>query len=387
MGIDTRAKTKRQTSVTLASGEASTVHQTRMIRSPTDKRSHDSLSTSTTETATTEMDITTTLQSILKRLKGIEEQQKKYEARLLTIEEDTMKRCDEQIGAESEQIHQILTEVRQEIRGDIRVIKEQIEQLGEGNNLQGGETRRQRIASGQNLYGNNRQASVYESQQLPLSQENLQGRQEYTPRSKFAKPQLLVFEAKSNERPLKFLRQLEKFIGFARIADDEFLLIIGQALKGAAAEWWDVVSEQVGTWEEFSKLFIARFWNASIQKRIRGMLDTGYYKEHSGQTRVTYAMKLIGDARDLRPQKTDEEIVQMLSKHYNQAIDEAGLDETLVKFLEVSDTQAGEIECIIPSHATRVGRRFFPLYTTPPGVLVASDSGDLRHVTVADSKC
>ncbi|KAK2577562.1 hypothetical protein KPH14_012900, partial [Odynerus spinipes] len=60
------------------------------------------------------------------------------------------------------------------------------------------------------------------------------------------------------------------------------------------------------------------------------MLDTGYYKEHSGQTRVTYAMKLIGDARDLRPQKTDEEIVQMLSKHYNQAIDEAVIAQNIV---------------------------------------------------------
>ncbi|KAK2577916.1 hypothetical protein KPH14_011861 [Odynerus spinipes] len=40
-------------------------------------------------------------------------------------------------------------------------------------------------------------------------------------------------------------------------------------------------------------------------------------------------MKLIGNARDLRPQKTDEEIVQILSKHFNQVIDETEIAQNI----------------------------------------------------------
>lgn len=143
------------------------------------------------------------------------------------------------------------------------------------------------------------------------------------------KPQMPTFEGRNTERPAKYLRELKRFVEAARLPEEEMKFIITQSLKGNAGEWWDIVSDQITTWIQFARALIDRFWSPAIQRRVRDNLNVGVHRPESGLSRVVYAMRLIGTARDLLPRPTDEEIVQMLARHYTQAVDDCVLGQNI----------------------------------------------------------
>ncbi|KAK2578986.1 hypothetical protein KPH14_012807 [Odynerus spinipes] len=143
------------------------------------------------------------------------------------------------------------------------------------------------------------------------------------------KPQLPSFEGKSSDKPPKFIRELKRFVDAARVPDNELKFIITQALKGVASEWWDLVADHIDTWSQFTTAFLNRFWSVAIQRKVRENLDTGAYRPETGISRVSYAMKLIGSARDLVPRRTDEEIVLTIARHFSQAVDDCVVGQNI----------------------------------------------------------
>ena len=47
-----------------------------------------------------------------------------------------------------------------------------------------------------------------------------------------------IFKGTDQERPIKFLNDLEKYIAFMQIDERESIQIVSQALEAAAKDWW-----------------------------------------------------------------------------------------------------------------------------------------------------
>lgn len=143
------------------------------------------------------------------------------------------------------------------------------------------------------------------------------------------KPQMPTYEGRPTERPPKYLREMKRFVEATRLPEEELKFLITQSLRGNAGEWWDIVSDQITTWAQFSRALQERFWSSAIQRKVRDNLNAGVYRPEAGSSRVAYAMKLIGTARDLLPRPTDEEIVQTLARHFTQSVDDCVLGQNI----------------------------------------------------------
>ena len=73
-----------------------------------------------------------------------------------------------------------------------------------------------------------------------------------------------IFKGTDQERPIKFLNDLEKYIAFMKIDGRESIQIVSPALEAAAKDWWYIHETDVLEYDQFKNLFNERFWNLTI---------------------------------------------------------------------------------------------------------------------------
>ena len=78
------------------------------------------------------------------------------------------------------------------------------------------------------------------------------------------KLQLPMFKGAENDRPMKFLSALIKYVQATKPDTTNLQCIIAQALEEAAKDWWYLVESKVESLDDFEKLFKTRFWNSSM---------------------------------------------------------------------------------------------------------------------------
>lgn len=84
--------------------------------------------------------------------------------------------------------------------------------------------------------------------------------------------------------PLKFIQELTKVK--ERYYDNSNIQWIGQHLECEADIWWHITRSQVSSYEDFIKVFIAKYWNNERQELVRDDMEYGKYRpsEHGGAT-------------------------------------------------------------------------------------------------------
>lgn len=122
------------------------------------------------------------------------------------------------------------------------------------------------------------------------------------------------------EKPGRFLRQLEQYIRAARVQKSDFAYVINSCLTGIANDWWQIISLPVDTYQEFEPIFLKRFWNEEQQYDLRRKLEFGFYNSRRSNSMCAYAMRLIGESRDLKPIIPDREIIKKLARHFSEDI-------------------------------------------------------------------
>ena len=60
-----------------------------------------------------------------------------------------------------------------------------------------------------------------------------------------------MFRGTDQERPVKFLNDLDRYITFMRIDSIESVQIVSQALDGIAKDWWYIHESDVRVYEQF----------------------------------------------------------------------------------------------------------------------------------------
>lgn len=101
---------------------------------------------------------------------------------------------------------------------------------------------------------------------------------------------------------------------------DESAFILSSCLKGTPKDWWDLVKQENNTIESFCEKFKDRYWNENVQYETKRKLEFGHYVPSAETSMSTYAIKIFRDAKGLNPPLRDAEIIQKLSRHFNEEI-------------------------------------------------------------------
>ena len=162
-----------------------------------------------------------------------------------------------------------------------------------------------------------------------------------TPRS--VKLQLPKFKGAENDRPMKFLSALKKYVQATKPDITNLQCLISQALEEAAKDWWYLVESKVDSLSDFETLFKTRFWNSSMQRNARRRIELGQYNPQGKYTRVQYATYILGLASELDVDYSEEDLAQRLIEHFEKEVRHALLgrdvtnNEVLFKILSDFD--------------------------------------------------
>ena len=129
-----------------------------------------------------------------------------------------------------------------------------------------------------------------------------------------------IFEGTDQERPIKFLNDLEKYIAFMKIDGRESIQIVSQALETAAKYCWYIHETNVLEYDQFKNLFKERFWNSIIQRQMRRKVKFDTFYAGGKLDSVTYATTMFGYAKEMELTYSDGELTERLTDHFEKGI-------------------------------------------------------------------
>ena len=154
------------------------------------------------------------------------------------------------------------------------------------------------------------------------------------------------FSGHKRERPMRFLKDFERYISAIGISTNDFNYTIFAYLEGIAREWWELVSQSDENINTFREKFTKKYWNENVCFQISSELQFGRFIPNNNLFRAEYAIKMINNAKDLIPPPSENEIVSKLSRYFNDdsrtaiIIRNVKTFENLIELLDVFD-QAG----------------------------------------------
>ena len=92
------------------------------------------------------------------------------------------------------------------------------------------------------------------------------------------------FSGHKRERPMRFLKDFERYISAIDISTYDFNYIIYACLVGIAREWWELVSQNDENVNTFREKFIKKFWNENICSQtssVRIWKTHGRHRRHT----------------------------------------------------------------------------------------------------------
>ncbi|KAK9716763.1 hypothetical protein QE152_g24568 [Popillia japonica] len=123
--------------------------------------------------------------------------------------------------------------------------------------------------------------------------------------------------ANVNSEHRKFELFIKKVLANVNSEHRKFELLRA-SLKESALNWWDMISEDVATFEEFEREFINQYWGQTQQMRARQDLMFGSYRVGGYESRENYIIKKYSIVRHLTPKMVEEDIVTQLARHFDK---------------------------------------------------------------------
>lgn len=130
----------------------------------------------------------------------------------------------------------------------------------------------------------------------------------------------LKFYGNKDENPVEFLLECEAAMeNIGALCDKDKIQWVARNFRGSAINWYVVIRDGIKTFEELKNKFIARFWNESVQRKVRTTLEFSKFKPGK-VSREQYALELIAKCKHLQPQLVESELVQKIANHYEQNV-------------------------------------------------------------------
>lgn len=130
----------------------------------------------------------------------------------------------------------------------------------------------------------------------------------------------LFFNPSGSVHPMLFLKKLKKLFDEAGVPEAAQVSLAVNCLKGSAADWIAAKEHTIKNYVEFERAFKSRYWGGDAERDLYREIRYGAYKNGS---RADYMLKLAGKATFLSERIEEEDLVEMLSKHFEKEIQRA----------------------------------------------------------------
>lgn len=129
------------------------------------------------------------------------------------------------------------------------------------------------------------------------------------------------FWGREKENPMKFLKQCQHVMESINdhMDDIDKIECVVKNLRGTASMWYNIVEDKINSYEEFIKLFRARFWNDEVQRKILTRLEFNKYSTTDG-TKEDYVMQLLDVVKYLEPPMSEGIIINKIARHFDRNI-------------------------------------------------------------------
>ncbi|KAL7307563.1 hypothetical protein TKK_0000255 [Trichogramma kaykai] len=155
-----------------------------------------------------------------------------------------------------------------------------------------------------------------------------------TTRMSLLQPAKLIMPTYSGaccDKPMRFLRDMMDYVQAVGISEQHFKHVIKQALKGAAAEWYDHAEDQIQSIAQFQQRFKNRFWSRIHQQRKRETLEFGYYDADKNQTRSEYVISIYNQIKALDEPPAEIDMIDKFSRHFDDHTQNAIVAQRLTR--------------------------------------------------------
>ena len=84
-----------------------------------------------------------------------------------------------------------------------------------------------------------------------------------------------TFTGEKNEKPIKFLKEMRRYIQPSESSLEELKYVLSRNLKGNAASWWYVAEDSVHSFEDFEEQFREKFWSEEVTEALVRRIENG----------------------------------------------------------------------------------------------------------------
>ena len=128
------------------------------------------------------------------------------------------------------------------------------------------------------------------------------------------------FPGHERQRPMRFLRDFERYISAIDTNSTDFNYVVFTSLEGIGRGWWELVSSEQENLNSFREKFIKKFWHENVWFQISSELQFRRHIPNGNLSRVEYAIKIIKNAKDLIPPPPKTEIVAKIFRRFRDDI-------------------------------------------------------------------
>lgn len=122
------------------------------------------------------------------------------------------------------------------------------------------------------------------------------------------------FDGRNN--PIGYITSLKRVIdNNTRLFD--IINIIRATLKGYSLTWFELIQDQINSFEEFERLFVEQYLGIHEQDRLKVIVFNQKYNPRSAISRQHYFLDLYYKAKFLLPEWSEIDLIKNISKHYD----------------------------------------------------------------------
>lgn len=123
------------------------------------------------------------------------------------------------------------------------------------------------------------------------------------------------------KRPMEFIARIEEyFTGHRSNCWSTNKKVLDESFKEMTDSWWMAIRDDVTDYQQFKRLFKAKYWSESTQNIARDNICHGRYDPNRGNTLTAYFLGKVCIAKHLEPKIPEECLVSKLSYHYDENI-------------------------------------------------------------------
>lgn len=130
-----------------------------------------------------------------------------------------------------------------------------------------------------------------------------------------------VFDENYEYRPMRFINNLKHYFHENPHSSVELKCALSNAMKGQHIHWFDFISCNLESFEDFETSFKEKFWSVEIQRNIVRELEFGKYKKETNkQNFYNYALEKINLAYDMNENLNEKELIVKLARHFDRDV-------------------------------------------------------------------